>query len=133
MARNEVCFEGIGTRQVTYVAGTALASAALTGGRDSVANLAVAVSGNKTVDFGANNSFIHGIVDVYENDGHAGIIVEGYAVNVPLASGATATAGQMAVNAGNGEIKGADNTNGLHAPVVVDVDTNERVATIFLG
>lgn len=133
MARGGLSFEGIGNRQVTYLAGSAIKAQVVAHDRDYVVGMAVAISGNATVDFGADSDPIHGVIDIYEMDGHTGITVTGYAVDVPIAEGATPTAGQVVVVDGEGGVKGVSNSNKLHAPVFVEVDTEAQTATIFLG
>lgn len=133
MARGGLSFDGLFTGQATYNAGSAIKALVEDKDRDHVVNMAVAISANATVDFGANSDPIHGVIDVYETDGKVGVTVKGYATEVPLASGSTPTVGQLVVLDGLGGVSGVTNTNKLRSPVFIEVDTQEKTATIFLG
>lgn len=130
MGRGGISFEGIGSAQTTYKAGAVLASVALANDRDYVKNMAVTISGAATADFGSDSDALLGFVDVYEKDEYIGVQDRGYRVGVPAIS---ASVGQIAVVNGEGKVKGANNTNKLHSPIIVEVDADAETATVFLG
>lgn len=130
MARGGISFDGIGAHQTTFKAGTALKAVVVANDRDFVVNMAVAISGAATADFGTNSDALLGFVDVFENDGFVGVQDRGYRVGVPAVS---ASVGQIAVVDGTGNVKGAANTNKLRSPIFVEVDAEAETATVFLG
>lgn len=130
MARGGVSFEGIGARQTTYNAGDAIKALVKANDRDYVANMALAISGAATADFGADGDPLLGFVDVYEYDGHIGVQDRGYRVGVPISN---ATVGQLAVVNGSGKVKGVENAANVGHPIIVEVDSSAKTATVFLG
>lgn len=130
MARGGISFEGIGARQTSYNAGSAIKTLVEANDRDYAVDMAVTISGAATADFGTDGDLLLGFVDVFENDGHVSVQDRGYRVTVPAIS---ATVGQLAVVDGAGKVKGVANTNKLPKPLIVETDATEGTATIFLG
>jgi len=132
MARGGISFEGIGVQQATFKAGAGLKALVEANDRDYVENLPVVVSGNGEVDLGTDGDTIFGFVDVYENDDHVGVTFRGFRVDVPI--GATApTIGKLAATDGDGKAKDSSSTAKARAPIFIEVDATEKVATVFLG
>lgn len=132
MARGGISFEGIGANQTSYGAGSAIKAIVEANDRDYVVNMAVAISGAATADFGADGDALLGFVDVFENDGYIGVQDRGYRIEVPTVS-SSPTVGQIAVVDGAGKVKGVANTNKLRSPIFVEVDSTAKTATVFLG
>ncbi len=132
MARGGLSFEGIGANQTSYRGGSAIKAIVEANDRDYVVNMAVAISGAATADFGADGDALLGFVDVFENDGYIGVQDRGYRIEVPTVS-SSPTVGQIAVVDGAGKVKGVANTNKLRSPIFVEVDATAKTATVFLG
>lgn len=144
MARGGISFEGIGFQGDTFIAGDgikALVDSIVKDGNitgvpavisDAIAGTPVVISGAGEVDLGTDGDAIFGFIDVYEMDGHCTVQFRGFRVDVPI--GATApTIGKIAVVDGTGKIKDSSTTAKLRNPVVIEVDTVDKVATVFLG
>lgn len=132
MARGGLGFDGIGAQQVTMLAGAGIKALVTTGGRDSVVGLPVVVSANGTVDLGTNKDTVFGFIDVYENDGHAGVQFRGFREGVVTATTAPAV-GKCVTTDGAGKIKASETLESVRAPIVVEVDSTAKTATVFLG
>lgn len=132
MARGGISFEGIGFESATFKAGDGIKALVASANRDAAAGLAVVVSGDGTVDLGADGDTVFGFIDVYEDDGHCGVQFRGFRTDVPV-NAAAPTPGDVAAVDGTGKIKASAETAKLRAPVVVAVDAAESTATVFLG
>jgi len=143
MARGGLSFNGIGgIERVTYEAGEDLKALVVANGRDSVVGLPVVVTLDETVDLGAGGDVIDGIIEVYENDGHVGVIIKGFVEDVPIVKSSTTLKGVVTTN-GSGKARdlapitiGTEtlDLNGIiKAPTFHKVDADAETATVFLG
>ncbi|MSU01940.1 hypothetical protein [Tissierella pigra] len=132
MARGGISFEGIGFRGVTFKAGAGIKALVSAANRDVVVGVPVVVSGAQTVDLGTDGDTVFGFIDVYEDDGHVTVQVDGFRTDVPIGAIAP-TVGKIAAVDGTGKIKDSGTTAKLRNPIVVEVDTIAKVATVFLG
>lgn len=130
--RGGISFEGIGIQQTTFKAGASLQALVKENDRDFVVNMPVVISGNGEVDLGTDGDTVFGFIDIYENDGHVGVTFRGFRTDVPI--GATApTIGKIAATDGSGKAKDSSSTAKARTPIFVEVDSSEKVATVFLG
>lgn len=132
MARGGISFQGIGTQQATFIAGTALKALAEKDGRDSVVGMPVVVSANGTVDLGTDKDTVFGLVDVYEDDGCVGVQFRGFRELVTTVTVAP-TVGKCVATDGKGKVKDSDSLEKVRAPIFVEVDSVAKTATVFLG
>ncbi len=132
MARGGISFDGIGAQQATFVAGAGLKALVQSGTRDDVVGMPVVVSAGGEVDLGADGDTIFGFVDVYEDDDHVGVQFRGFRTDVPIGAVAP-TVGKLAATDGAGNAKDSASTAKTRAPIFIEVDEIEEVATVFLG
>ena len=132
MARGGLSFEGIGFRGVPFKAGAGIKALVAAADRDAVVGIPVVISGAQTVDLGTDGDTVFGFIDVYEDDGHVTVQVDGFRTDVPIGAIAP-TIGKIAAVDGTGKIKDSGTTAKLRSPIVVEVDTVAKVATVFLG
>lgn len=130
MSRGGIGFEGIGTRQATFVAGGDLKALVDEVGKDKVKGVPVVISGSGEVDLGSDGDTVFGVIDVYENDDHVGVIFRGFATGVPVGT-TPPTIGKIASVNGDGGVKDSSSTAKARAPIFVEVGTD--TATVFLG
>lgn len=130
--RGGISFEGIGFRGVTFKAGAGIKALVTAANRDVVAGVPVVISAAQTVDLGTDGDTVFGFIDVYEDDGHVTVQVDGFRTDVPIGAVAP-TVGKIAAVDGTGKIKDSGTTAKLRNPIVVEVDTVAKVATVFLG
>lgn len=134
MARGGVSFDGIGFQAATFLAGAGIKALVAADGanRDSVVGLPVTISGTATVDLGSDNDTVFGFIDVYEMDGHCTVQFRGFREGVPTVS-ASPTPGSIVATDGTGKTKNSNTTAKLRNPVFVEVDSDAKTATVFLG
>ena len=132
MARGGISFQGIGTQQATFIAGTALKALADTNGRDSVVGMPVVVSANGEVYLGTEKDTVFGLVDVYEDDDHVGVQFRGFREGVPTVTVAPVVGKSVATD-GAGKVKASATLESVRAPIFIEVDSVAKTATIFLG
>lgn len=130
--RGGISFEGIGFRGVTFKAGAGIKALVAAADRDVVVGVPVVISGAQTVDLGTDGDTVFGFIDVYEDDGRVTVQVDGFRTDVPIGAVAP-TVGKIAAVDGTGKIKDSGTTAKLRNPIVVEVDTVAKVATVFLG
>lgn len=132
MARGGISFEGIGFRGVTFKAGAGIKALVAAADRDAVVGVPVVISGAQTVDLGTDGDTVFGFIDVYEDDGHVTVQVDGFRTDVPIGAIAP-TIGKIAAVDGTGKIKDSETTSKMRCPVFVEVDEVAGFATVFLG
>ena len=132
MARGGLEFRGYGFESATFKAGTGIKTLIEANGRDSVRYIPVVISGDSEVDLGSDGDTIFGFIDVAENDGYVGVQFRGFATDVPIGTVAP-TIGKIAAVDGSGKAKDSSSTAKARTPVFVQVDSVEKVATVFLG
>ena len=132
MPRGGISFEGIGFQAATFKAGDGIKALVAAANRDAVVGLPVVITGAATVDLGNDGDTVFGFIDAYENDGHCTVQFRGFRTDVPIGD-TPPTVGKIAAIDGTGKIKDSAETAKLRAPVVVEVDEDEGVATVFLG
>lgn len=132
MARGGISFEGIGFRGVTFKAGAGIKALVAAADRDAVVGIPVVISGAQTVDLGTDGDTVFGFIDVYEDDGHVTVQVDGFRTDVPIGAVAP-TIGKIAAVDGTGKIKDSATTSKMRCPVFVEVDEVAEIATVFLG
>ncbi len=134
MARGGLSFEGIGFQAATFKAGAGIKALVNAEGanRDSVVGVPVVISAAQTVDLGTDGDTVFGFIDVYEDDGHCTVQFRGFRTDVPIGTVAP-TVGKIAAVDGTGKIKDSGTTAKLRNPVVIEVDSTTKVATVFLG
>lgn len=132
MARGGISFDGLGFRGITFKAGAGIKDLVAAANRNVVVGLPVVVSGAGEVDLGSDGDTVYGFIDVYEDDGHCTVQVDGFRTGVPIGAIAP-TIGKIAAVDGTGKVKDSATTAKLRTPVFVEVDKTEKVATVFLG
>ena len=130
--RGGISFEGIGFQAATFKAGAGIKALVAAANRDAVVGIPVVISGAQTVDLGTDGDTVFGFIDVYEDDGHVTVQVDGFRTDVPIGAVAP-TVGKIAAVDGTGKIKDSGTTAKLRNPIVVEVDSTSKVATVFLG
>lgn len=132
MARGGISFDGLGFRGITFKAGSGIKALVAAANRNVVVGLPVVVSGAGEVDLGSDGDTVYGFIDVYEDDGHCTVQVDGFRTDVPIGAIAP-TVGKIAAVDGTGKVKDSATTAKLRAPIFIEVDSTEKVATVFLG
>lgn len=132
MARGGLGFNLPESTKVTVEAGAGIKALVTAGDRDSVVGIPVAVTGNGKVDIGTDGDAIFGFIDVYEMDGLCSVQVDKFRDDVPIGDTAP-TVGKTVVVDGDGAIKDSSTTTKIRTPIVIAVDEENSVATIFLG
>jgi len=132
MPRGGISFEGIGFQGATFKAGNKIKDLVAANGRDSVVDLPVVISEAGTVDLGNDGDTVFGFIDAYENDGYCTVQFRGFRTDVPISDTAP-TVGKIAAVDDTGKIKDSAETAKLRAPIIIEVDETEGVATVFLG
>lgn len=130
--RGGLSYEGIGFQAATFKAGNKIKALVADADRDAVVGVPVVISAAQTVDLGTDGDTVFGFIDVYEDDGHCTVQFRGFRTDVPIGTTAP-TVGKIAAVDGTGKIKDSSSTAKLRSPIVVEVDTTEKVATVFLG
>lgn len=132
MARGGISFDGIGYRGATFKAGSGIKALVAAANRNVVVGMPVVISGAGEVDLGSDGDTVFGFIDVYEDDGHCTVQVDGFRTDVPIGTVAP-TVGKLAAVDGTGKAKDSSSTAKLRTPVFVEVDATAKTATVFLG
>lgn len=135
MARGGISFDGIGYRGATFKAGSGIKALVAAANRNVVVGMPVVISGAGEVDLGSDGDTVFGFIDVYEDDGHCTVQVDGFRTDVPISTGETDTAavGKVVAVNGAGGVKDSSTTTKMRTPVFVEVDSTAGTATVFLG
>ena len=135
MARGGISSAGIGAQFKTYKAGDGIKNLVAAANRNAAVGLAVVRSANDTVDLGTDGDTIFGFIEVYEDDGHAGVQFRGFREGVIVSgeSTDTATLNKVVATNGKGEVKDSSTTTKMTIPTFDSVDSTDGTATVFLG
>lgn len=130
MARGGLSYGGFGFQAATFKAGAGIKALVEANDRDYVVGMPVTISGAATVDLGNDGDTPFGFIDIYETDERCSIQYRGFREGVPTIS---ATAGSIVATDGTGNATDSSETAKLRSPIFVEVDSEEKTATVFLG